>query len=126
MTEHTRREILSASAVALAAASFTPFIATPARAAAPLSGKQVPSFYRFKLGEFEITVVSDGARAIPLPPQFVRNVSNEQVLAAAEAAYMPKGSIIAPFNPVVVNTGTKLVLNQNRSSPGSAGEAAKV
>ena len=110
MTEHTRREILSASAVALAAASFTPFIATPARAAAPLSGKQVPSFYRFKLGEFEITVVSDGARAIPLPPQFVRNVSNEQVLAAAEAAYMPKGSIIAPFNPVVVNTGTKLVL----------------
>src|SRR5690242_18815691 len=86
MAELTRRQMLSSSAIALAAYPLVPFEATEARAASPLSGKQAPSFYRFKLGEFEITVVSDGARAVPLPPQFVRNVSNEQVLAAAEAA----------------------------------------
>jgi glyoxylase-like metal-dependent hydrolase (beta-lactamase superfamily II) len=120
MAELTRRHMLSSSAAALAAASLVPFDATEAPAASPLSGKQAPNFYRFKLGEFEITVVSDGARAIPLPPQFVRNVSNEQVLAAAEAAYMPKGSIVAPFNPVVVNTGAKLVLIDTGYGPGIA------
>jgi glyoxylase-like metal-dependent hydrolase (beta-lactamase superfamily II) len=50
----------------------------------------------------------------------VRNVSNAEVLAAAEAAYMPKGSIIAPFNPIVVNTGAKLVLIDTGYGPGIA------
>ena len=114
MIELTRRRILQGAALVAAA----PFAASRSQAAAPLARKQAPSFYRAKLGDFEITVVSDGARAIPLPPQFVRNVSNEQVLAAAEAAYMPKGSIVAPFNPVVVNTGAKLVLIDTGYGPG--------
>jgi glyoxylase-like metal-dependent hydrolase (beta-lactamase superfamily II) len=105
MIELTRRHVLAGTA----AASLTPF-GTPADAAAPPAGKQAPNYYRSKLGDFEITVVCDGARAIPLPPQFVRNVSNEEVLKAAEAAYMPKGTVFAPFNPMVVNTGAKLVL----------------
>ena len=96
MTELTRRRIVAAAATA-AASALAP-LAPSAQAAAPLAGRQAPSFYRCKVGEFEVTVVNDGARAIPLPAQFVRNVGNEQVLAAAEAAYMPKGSIIAPFN----------------------------
>ena len=101
MTGLTRRHILTTAA---AAGALAPYVPT-AQGAAPLGGRQAPSFYRCKVGEFEITVVNDGARAIPLPAQFVRNVPNEQVLAAAEAAYMPKGSIVAPFNPIVVNTG---------------------
>jgi hypothetical protein len=109
MTELTRRRIVAAAGAIAAAGAVAPFI-PPAQAAAPLARRQAPSFYRCKVGEFEVTVVNDGARAIPLPAQFVRNVGNEEVLAAAEAAYMPKGSIVAPFNPVVVNTGAKLVL----------------
>src|SRR5262245_66507463 len=91
MTELTRRRIV---AVATAAAGALAPFAPPAQAGAPLARRQAPSFYRCKVGEFEVTVVNDGARAIPLPAQFVRNVGNEEVLAAAEAAYMPKGSII--------------------------------
>ena len=83
MTELSRRHILTGAAASVALA---PFEAPSVHAAAPLSGKQAPNFYRSKLGDFEITVVSDGARAIPLPATFVRNISNEQVLAAAEAA----------------------------------------
>src|SRR6516225_3714311 len=109
MTELTRRRIVAATVATAAAGALAPF-APPAQAAAPLARSQAPGFYRCKVGEFEVTVVNDGARAIPLPAQFVRNVGNAEVLAAAEAAYMPKGSIIAPFNPVVVNTGAKLVL----------------
>src|SRR6516164_1880967 len=103
MTELTRRRIVAAAGATAAAGALAPF-APPAQAAAPLAGRQAPGFYRCKVGEFEVTVVNDGARAIPLPAQFVRNVGNEEVLAAAEAAYMPKGSIIAPFNPVSIST----------------------
>jgi glyoxylase-like metal-dependent hydrolase (beta-lactamase superfamily II) len=107
MSELTRRRMLAGAAVVAAA----PFVSsTCGQAAAPPIGKQAPNYYRSKLGEFEITVLSDGARAIPMPPQFVRNVSNEEVLKAAEAAYMPKGTVFAPFNPILVNTGAKLVL----------------
>src|SRR6266545_494369 len=105
MTEWTRRHILTGAVAATAA---------------PPAGKQAPSFYRSKLGDFEITVVNAGARAIPLPPTFVRNVAIDQVLAVAEAAYMPKGSIVAPFNPIVVNTGAKLVLIDTGYGPGIA------
>jgi hypothetical protein len=39
---------------------------TAALAHAPQAGKQAqPSFYRFKLGTIEITVVSDGTLAFP-------------------------------------------------------------
>ena len=117
MTQFTRRTVLTAAAAASVAALAG---STATQAAAPLAGKQAPSFYRSKLGDFEITVVNDGARAIPLPPTFVRNVSNAEVLAAAEAAYMPKGSIVAPFNPIVVNTGAKLVLIDTGYGPGVA------
>ena len=117
MSELTRRSLLSGTA-ALTAAGMTPLAAPSAHAAAPFAGKQAPSFYRSKLGDFEVTVVSDGARPIPLPPQFVRNVSNDEVLKAAEAAFMPKGTVFAPFNPVVVNTGSKLVLLDTGYGPG--------
>jgi glyoxylase-like metal-dependent hydrolase (beta-lactamase superfamily II) len=109
MIELTRRRLIGGAGAAGAALALAPF-ATSSQAAAPLSGKQAPSFYRSKVGDFEVTVVSDGARPLPIGDGFVRNVSKEEVLAAAEAAYMPKGSLFAPFNPVVVNTGTKLVL----------------
>src|SRR5262249_61443959 len=93
LTELPRRRIVAPAVPPAAAGALAPF-APPAQAAAPLARSQAPGFYRCKVGEFEVTVVNDGARAIPLPAQFVRNVGNEEVLAAAEAAYMPKGSII--------------------------------
>jgi glyoxylase-like metal-dependent hydrolase (beta-lactamase superfamily II) len=117
MTNLTRRQMLAAAATVAA----MPLATTPrSRAAAPQIGKQAPNYYRSRLGDFEITVLSDGARAIPLPPTFVRNVKIEDVLKVAEAAYMPKGTVFAPFNPMVVNTGSKLVLIDTGYGPGVA------
>ena len=89
MAKLTRRDLLVGAGASLA-------VGSKALAGVPVAGKQVPSFYRSKLGDFELTVVSDGARPIPLPPRFVLNVPNEEVLKAAEAAYMPKGTVFAP------------------------------
>ena len=64
----TRRDAL-AGAAGLAAAPLLP--AVPARAAAPVAGKQNASFYRYKVGDAEVTVVSDGSLTVPLPDGLV-------------------------------------------------------
>src|SRR5262245_66223853 len=92
----------------------------PAHAAAPPAGKQAPAYYRYKVGDYELTQISDGGRTIPMPDGFVRNIPKEQALAAAEAAYMPKGQVTITFNPVVINTGSKLVLIDTGFPPGAA------
>jgi len=110
MTEITRRTALAGVAVAAAAAMAPIGVATPLRAAAPAAGKQAPGWYRYKVGSFEITVVTDGANRMKLPDDFVKNATKDQVNAALAAAYMEKDVFVGPYNPVVVNTGQKLVL----------------
>src|SRR6267142_3217606 len=59
-----RRMLLRAGSAAAAAAALAP--TAPGLAHAPQAGKRAqPSFYRFKLGTIEITVVSDGTLAFP-------------------------------------------------------------
>jgi glyoxylase-like metal-dependent hydrolase (beta-lactamase superfamily II) len=105
----SRRELLAGTAATTAALSLglTP---SELRAAAPLAGKQTASFYRYKVGDFEVTQISDGGRTFPMPDTFVVNQKKDDALAAAEAAYIPKGQVTIVFNPLVVNTGSKLVV----------------
>jgi len=107
MTELDRRRLL-AGAVATAA---TPLVSNlPAFAAATPVGTQAPGFYRYKVGSFECTSINDGARSFPIPDGWVRNVPIDKALAAAKAAYMPDGMVTVPFNPQLINTGSKLIL----------------
>jgi glyoxylase-like metal-dependent hydrolase (beta-lactamase superfamily II) len=113
MINLSRRAMLAGAA----ATAFAPLATTFARAAAPASGAQAPSFYRYKVGSFECTSVADGARSFPMPDGFVKNVPKDEALAAAEAAYMPKGMVTVPFNPQVINTGSKIVLIDTGNGP---------
>ena len=110
MIDLSRRHLLAGAVAAGAATALTPFATSTSRAAAPSSGMQAPGFYRYKVGSYECTSINDGARSFPLPDTFVRNVPKAEALAAAEAAYMPKGMVTVPFNPQLINTGGKLVL----------------
>ena len=65
----SRRNLLAIGA-SLSAPALLGFSAGSARAAAPMIGKQAPYFYRFKLGHFEATVISDGPLTLP-PDAFV-------------------------------------------------------
>jgi glyoxylase-like metal-dependent hydrolase (beta-lactamase superfamily II) len=109
MTDLNRRHVL-AGAAALGAAAISQSATRPASAAVPQSGAQAPGFYRYKVGTFECTSINDGARTFPMPDKFVTNVPKDEALAAGEAAYMPKGMVTVPFNPQLINTGSKLVL----------------
>src|SRR4051812_34635140 len=90
MAEITRRSVL-AGTVAVTAGALGPLAGgSPAHAAAPPAGKQAAAFYRYKIGTYEVTVVSDGGRTFPLPETFVINKKKDEVNEALAAAYMPK------------------------------------
>jgi len=110
MSELNRRDLLAGAAAIGAAAALSPLGVSTAHAAAQASGAQAPGFYRYKVGSFECTSINDGARSFPMPDTFVKNVPKAEALAAAEAAYMPQGMVTVPFNPQLINTGSKLVL----------------
>src|SRR5262249_30725388 len=108
MTELTRRSLLTGAAAS--AAMLAPVAQRPAQAAAPLSDKQAAGIYRYKVGSFEITVITDGVNRMPLPPDLVTNASKDAVNELLAANYMEKDVFVGPYNPCVVNTGQKLVL----------------
>jgi glyoxylase-like metal-dependent hydrolase (beta-lactamase superfamily II) len=105
--ELTRRHALAAAAVSAA----TPLLpTTPAKAAAPAADKQAPSFYRYKVGDIQVTVVSDGRYTFPLEDNFILNAKKEEVGAALEKAFLPRDTMTIYFAPLVINTGGKLVV----------------
>ena len=116
MTQLTRRHLIAGAAAATALP-----LATTVKAAAPAAGQQAPGIYRYKVGSLECTSINDGARSFPPPDNFVRNVPKDQALAAADAARWPKGMITVPFNPQLINTGSKLVLIDCGFGPGMIG-----
>lgn len=105
MTEVSRRMMMAGAATAVAAG-----VCPPALAAAPPVGKQAPGYYRAKLGTMELTVVTDGVRRAPIADNFVRNASKQDIGAALQAGFMGTDTLATPYNPLVVNTGSKLVL----------------
>ena len=126
--ELTRRHAL-AGAAALAASPLLPSIA--ARAAAPLADKQAPSFYRYKVGDAQVTAISDGATTFPLADTFVLNAKKDEVNAALEKAFLPKDKMTIYYTPLVINTGGKLVVVDTGTGPatfvsskGSSGQFA--
>ena len=104
--ELTRRHTL-AGAAAIAA---IPLPSMPVKAAAPLADKQAPSFYRYKVGDIQVTVVSDGRSTIPLEDSFITNAKKEEVNAALEKAFLPRDIFTIYYAPLVINTGGKLVV----------------
>ncbi|MHC2462781.1 hypothetical protein ACVIHD_001793 [Bradyrhizobium embrapense] len=102
--ELTRRHALAGIAAA-------PLLsAVPAAAAAPAADKQAPSFYRYKVGDILVTVVSDGKNVFKLEDGFIPNAKRDEVNAALEKAFMPRDMVTIWFAPLVLNTGGKLVV----------------
>jgi len=75
--------------------------------AAPISGKQAPGFFRVKVGDYEVTVLSDGGLTLDLPLFAGDEAGGEKLL---KDAHLPKMGIPTPVNTWLVNTGKKLIL----------------
>ncbi|WP_426269389.1 MBL fold metallo-hydrolase [Dyella kyungheensis] len=79
-----------------------------AHASAPQIKKSGAAYYRFMLGKFEVTALSDGTTALPVD-QLLTQTTPEQVKKALAANYISMPYEMN-FNAFVINTGDKLVL----------------
>ena len=99
-----RRTFLSVAGATIVAPGAT------ALAAAPLMGKPAPAFYRYKIGDFELTAISDGIWLRDLDEKFVRNAPLADVKQALANSFQRTDGMPTPFTTLVVNTGSKLIL----------------
>ena len=109
MAHMTRRDLLGAASALGLAASFSPILGRSALAAVAQAGNQAPGFYRYKVGDIEVTAVTDGASTMPLPDKFVVNAAKSDVGAALASAYLDGEKLTVPYTPIVINTGSRLV-----------------
>jgi glyoxylase-like metal-dependent hydrolase (beta-lactamase superfamily II) len=100
----------AAPAVAATAAPFTPASARAEDERQPgaesLNGN---GFYRFKIGDFQATVISDGYGELPVGPVFAMNVSEGELAPVLNANFM-RPMVQVTNNVLVVDTGEELIL----------------
>lgn len=104
-----RRTLLSAGALAGAGLMAPGLGSAPAAAKAPLAGAS-PAFRRFKLGDFEVTTLLEGAATRPLDANFITNADLKDVQAVLAENHLATDKLTITFTPILVNTGSKLVL----------------
>lgn len=102
----SRRGFLSGAA-ALAAGAALP---GGALAKAPLANSQVPYYYRFRLGQAEVTVVSDGPLPLGDPGSSFLGLPKEQVYGLLETNFLAKDNVVLEQNIPIVNFGDRLVM----------------
>lgn len=104
----TRRELLGSAIVAGVAVTTLPASAqTPPAASAP--AKQAPGFYRFKVGDAEVTVLHDGYVARK-SEGMVKNVPQADVDTALKNAFIDPNKIENVYNVTHVKVGNRSIL----------------
>jgi len=79
-----------------------------AQAAAPFANTSAPGYYRFKVGDFEITALSDGTVDLPVD-KLLLGIPPAQLQQALAKSYL-KTPLETSVNAYLVNTGSKLIL----------------
>ena len=108
---HTRHRIdrrhllIGGSALALGAARL---VGSPAFASAPLVQTRPPAFYRFAIGAYEATIISDGP--LNFPTKIFRGVPETDVQQMLTADFLPAATVRMEQNILVLNTGQKLIM----------------
>ena len=101
----TMKDLVCGAVVALA---LTPVFSAGAEAGAPQQKTQAPGYYRLMLGEFEVTVLSDGTFQADLG-KILTNITPKELDAALARSFL-KDPVETSVNGFLINTGSKLVL----------------
>jgi glyoxylase-like metal-dependent hydrolase (beta-lactamase superfamily II) len=114
----TRRTVLAGTALATAPIGGSAALAqtntsTPGAASSatsPGSGShQAPGFYRYKVGDIEVTAVHDGFARRPLEG-FIKNAELSQVQAAMQEAFLPSDALSITFTALVLKQGGRVTV----------------
>lgn len=101
-----RRRLLTTAAAGAAALTLPHQVR--AKMAAGLA--QAPYFYRFKLGDAECTVVSDGQLPLGDPNAAFLNIDKAEIARELNANFLPASNAVLEQNILVVNFGDRVVL----------------
>ena len=66
--------------------------------------------HRYKVGDIEVTVLTDGFRMAPVDGNYLRNASAEELAAQLKAIGQPTDKMKNTYSPIVLTTGGKRVL----------------
>ena len=66
--------------------------------------------HRYKVGDIEVTVLTDGFRDVPVDGKYLSNASAEDLAAQLKAEGRPTDTMRNTFSPIVLKTGGKTVL----------------
>jgi glyoxylase-like metal-dependent hydrolase (beta-lactamase superfamily II) len=108
----TRRTVLASTALAAAPLGGPASAQTAASTPAPAQGsntRQAPGFYRYKVGDIEVTAINDGSAPRPLEG-FIRNAELPAVQQAAREAFLPQDTIQNSFTALVIRNGDRLTI----------------
>ncbi len=102
-----RRALLGAGLAGFAAASL-PILG--AQAAAPMIGRGAPAWYRFKFGDYEATVISDGALPLGKAEDSFVGAQPGEINAMMTSNFLDPANALLEQNALVLNTGRQLIL----------------
>ena len=106
----SRRRLLAGTSAVAAAGLLDAFPSPTAFAKAPMLNTQAPHFYRFKLGSFEGTIVSDGTLPLGKPEDNFVGLTKPEMGKQLTDNFLPLENMVLEQNALVINTGDKLVL----------------
>lgn len=122
LPELTRRQALGAAGATTIAATAGGF-AVPALAQAEAKAPADAGFHREKLGGFEIVTLLDGAATRePIHETFGMNVPEDELAQLLTSRFLPETKFQTVFAPVLINTGTTLVLFDTGNDPSAQQE----
>ncbi|WP_313615704.1 MBL fold metallo-hydrolase [Agrobacterium sp.] len=104
----TRRDLLKSSVGITLAAGVITALPTSVLAKASIIGKQAVSFYRLKLGDYEITALSDGTVKLPMA-KIYKNIKEADAETYLEGHFQARDTETS-VNAFLINTGDELVL----------------
>src|SRR6478752_5295519 len=107
MTTNLSRRSLLALGAGLGASTM---LGGSALARAPKLGTQPSYFYRFGLGDAEVTVVSDGPLPLGPPKGTFVGVPDDEVKKMLSDNFLSPENVVLEQNSPIVNMGDKLVL----------------
>lgn len=101
-----RRALFGAAALAAAA----PLLPGLARAAAPFRNQGAPAWYRFRFGEYEATVISDGSLPLGQPAPAFPASPPAEIERLLTSNFLAPNAATLEQNALVLNTGRHLIL----------------
>ena len=80
-------------------------------------------FHRYKIGDIEVTVLTDGFRNVPVDGKYLSNASADDLAAQLKAEGQPADKMKNTYSPIVLRTGGKLVLFDTGNGEAAAAQS---